>query len=189
MDGAGPHASAHPERELQALLVRLAQGDRSAFQPLFHSLWPLLRRFSTHLLGSAADGDDAAQQALLKVYSRSREYDPVRPALPWLLAIATNECRTLRKRRLRRGEVSDSAAGQVVEGRPSPEETLIVRDLEVALAEVFATLRLADVHTLASVLAADRATRPPIAAATFRKRVERALERLRLAWRAKHGAL
>lgn len=187
MDGDAIRDSAQPERELHALLARLSQGDRSAFEPLFLALWPLLRRFCTHFLASDADGDDAAQQALLKVFSRAREYDPARPALPWLLAIATNECRTLRQRRLRRGEVAVSAAGQVAEERPSPEEALIVRDLEAAFSDVFATLRPEDIHTLA--LAADRAARPPIPAATFRKRVERAMERLRLAWRAKHGVL
>ena len=131
MDGDGLRGSDQPERELHALLSRLSQGDRSAFQPLFVALWPLLRRFSTRFLSSTADGDDAAQQALLKVFSRSREYDPTRPALPWLLAIATNECRTLRKRHLRRGD----APLHLLAYRHHPEAHCAVHNLLVELAD------------------------------------------------------
>lgn len=175
--------------ELQALLSRLASGDRSAFHPLFQSLWPLLQRFARRLLSSEADGDDAAQQALMKIFARAREYDPRRQALPWVLAIAHNECRTVRKQRLRRREVGSEPAAQLTAPLPSPEYSLMTRELEVALSAVFSDLRPEDVHTLALSVAEDRSERQEIPAATFRKRVERALDRLRLAWRAKHGAL
>jgi RNA polymerase sigma-70 factor (ECF subfamily) len=190
MEGPNPvgRSRAAPS-ELQALLSRLASGDRSAFQPLFQSLWPLLQKFTRRLLASDADGDDAAQQALLKTFAHAREYDPARPALPWVLAIAHNECRTLRKQRLRRREVGSEPAAMLSAPHLSPEHELISRELETALAAVFADLRPEDVHTLALAVAEDRDERPAIPAATFRKRVERALERLRLAWRAKHGAL
>ena len=58
-----------------------------------------------------------------------------------------------------------------------------------AIADVFAELRPEDVHTLALAVAGEPGERPSVPAATFRKRVERALDRLRLAWRAKHDAL
>lgn len=180
-------SSSHPE--LQTLLTRLAGGERAAFHPVFQTLWPLLRRFTTRLLGNEADGDDAAQQALLKIFARVREFDPARPARPWVMAIAHNECRTVRKQRLRRREVGSEPAAQLVEPGPSPEQALILRDLEAALADVFAELRPEDVHTLALAVAGDPRDRPSVPAATFRKRVERALDRLRLAWRAKHDAL
>lgn len=175
--------------ELAALLARLAAGERAAFQPLFDELWPLLRRFTTRFLGNDADGDDAAQQALLKVFAHAREYDPARAALPWILAIATNECRTLRKQRIRRKEVDCVRLEPLATRQPSPEQALILRDLTATLADVFAELRPEDVQTLAYAVADDRGSRPAVPAATFRKRVERALDRLRLAWRTRHGTL
>lgn len=190
MNRARRHMQSRPAHaELETLLVRLASGERSAFQPAFATLWPLLRRFCTRLLADEADGDDAAQQALLKVFARVREYDPARAALPWILTLATNECRTLRKKRTRRREVGSEQMERLDERHPSPELALIGHDLEKALAEVFAELRPEDVHTLALAVSADHGERPPIPAATFRKRVERAMERLRLAWRAKHGTI
>jgi hypothetical protein len=40
------------EREaLHAAMVRLADGDRSAFEPVYRALWPLLLRFAGRALG------------------------------------------------------------------------------------------------------------------------------------------
>ncbi len=177
----------HPE--LDELLARLADGERAAFQPLFDALWPLLRPFCVRFLASEADGEDAAQQALLKVFARARDYDPSRPALPWILTIATNECRTLRKQRLRRKEVGSEPLDPLTAPRPSPEHAVIAADLQRALSAIVSELRPAELETLAAALADTKAPRPAVPAATFRKRVERALSRVRLAWRSKYGAL
>jgi RNA polymerase sigma factor (sigma-70 family) len=190
MEPARPQPKARVARaEIDALLRRLADGERAAFLPLFDALWPLLRRFTTRFLGNDADGDDAAQQALLQIFARAREFDPEREALPWILTIATNECRTLRKKHLRRKEVGSESLALVAARQTSPEQALILQDLKTALAEVFTELRPEDVDTLACAVTDDRAGRPAVAAATFRKRVERAFDRLRLAWRARHDAL
>jgi RNA polymerase sigma factor (sigma-70 family) len=190
MAPARPHPRVRTARpEIDDLLRRLADGERAAFQPLFDTLWPLLRRFATRFLGNEADGDDAAQQALLKVFARAREYDPDREALPWIVTIATNECRTLRKKHSRRKEVGSESLDILAARQASPEQALILHDLKTALTEVFSELRPEDVDTLACAVTDDRAERPDVPAATFRKRVERALDRLRLAWRAKHDVL
>jgi RNA polymerase sigma-70 factor (ECF subfamily) len=163
-------------------MERLADGDRAAFGPAFALLWPQLRAFAVRFLG-AADGEDAAQSALLKVFARAGEYDPQRDPLAWALGIAAWECRTLRrKRQRRRGECApppDQAAAEA-----SPEQALIERDLRAAVEEVLGTLRPIDVDTIVSIWKGQRAAQ----GATFRKRVERALARFRLAWRARHGS-
>lgn len=46
----------------------------------------------------------AALAAVLKVFSRASEYDPERDALVWALGIAAWECRTIRRKRERRGK-------------------------------------------------------------------------------------
>ena len=189
--------------ELRRLMERLADGDRAAFGPAFAMLWPQLRAFAARLLG-AADGEDAAQAALLRIFSRASEYDRSRDALAWALGIAAWECRTLRRRRERRREVSPGAVEPVwaAEGAaagapqsaaspppfaaqpsPSPEEALIERDLREAASEILGTLRPIDVETILAIASGER----PVPGATFRKRVERALARFRLAWRARHG--
>jgi DNA-directed RNA polymerase specialized sigma24 family protein len=89
--------------ELRRLMVRLADGDRAAFRPAFALLWPRLRAFAARCV-AAADAEDVAQAALLRVFSRASEYDAERDALAWALGIAAWECRTLRRRRQRRRE-------------------------------------------------------------------------------------
>ena len=167
--------------ELRALMARLQDGDRSAFRPAFRLLWPRLRAFALRYLGQA-DGEDAAQRALLRVLSRAGEYDRDRDALAWALGIALWECRTLRRQQKRRRESlvgpPDGPAAQ-----PTPEEAAIERDLRVAAGAILGTLRPVDVETLLAAAGGPR----PVEGSTFRKRLERALARFRLAWRAKHG--
>jgi RNA polymerase sigma-70 factor (ECF subfamily) len=175
------------ERErLHRAMVRLADGDRSAFDPVFTAIWPVLRRFALRVMRSPADAEDAAQTALEKVLYRAAEFDRERDALVWVLGIAANECRTLRQKSRRRKEepsgLDEFAPVLALDGDMSPEERVIARDLEAAALDVLGTLRANDVETLKLVLAENR-----VESATFRKRVERAMWRLREAWKAKHG--
>jgi RNA polymerase sigma-70 factor, ECF subfamily len=171
--------------ELRRLMGRLADGDRAVFGRVFALLWPRLRAFAVRYAGPA-DGEDAAQAAVLKVFSRASEYDPERDALVWALAIAAWECRSMRRRRERRREepalLVELALAQGPPAPDTPEDEIIDRDLRAAAAEVLGTLRPLDVETLVAAVGG-RVAR----GATFRKRLERALSRFRLAWRARHG--
>ena len=169
---------------LQRQLERLADGDRDAFHPLFVRLWPLLRGFAARCL-PPEDVEDSAQEALLRVFARAAEFDRRRDALSWVLGIAAYEIRTARqrrRRRRRREHPDDALAAQPDPGR-SPEETALAAELEHALGEALGTLRPVDAETL---LAYARGERPDLPGPTFRKRVERALGRLRSAWRLNH---
>ena len=164
-------------------MVRLASGDRSAFEPAYELLWPALRRFARRMLGDDAAADDAAQSALLKVFTRCSELDVERDALTWTLGITAYECRTLRRQGLRRREVGEGALAAQAADERGPEATVSARELEQAAAEVLGSLQPIDVDTLQAMMTGER---PAIAAATFRKRLERALGRLRAAWRSRH---
>ena len=72
--------------ELDLLLARLADGDRSVFPQVFARLWPPIRRLCSSLLRNEADAADAAQEALQKILERApADYDRSRAALPWAL--------------------------------------------------------------------------------------------------------
>lgn len=166
--------------DLNALMARLAEGDRAAFTPVFRALWPRVQRLCSRLVHSEADAEDAAQQAMEKILSRASEYDPKRAALPWALGIAGWECRTLRKRQARRRELSDEAAPEALDTRPGADDALAERDLVQATMEALGTLSASDQETLLATYF-DHAT--SASGATLRKRRERALDRLRLAFR------
>jgi RNA polymerase sigma-70 factor (ECF subfamily) len=175
-------------RALNAAMARLADGDRSAFSTVFEALWPLLHGFARSLVRDEAEAEDAAQHALLKVFEHASRFDPERDAAAWAVAIAANECRAARRRLARRRERTRSleAAEEpaVLDPVPDPESEAIARDLLAAATEALGSLKREDAETLR---AAWRGERAAIAPATFRKRVQRATERLRAAWRSRHG--
>jgi RNA polymerase sigma-70 factor (ECF subfamily) len=174
-------------RELQDLLARLADGDRAAFPPAFTLLWPVTRNFARSFLRDDAGAEDAAQQALLRVFLHAGEFDPSRPALPWVIGIVANECRTIRRKTQRRREGPLAEAETQADSAASPEEEAARRDLERTAFIALDGLRPGDVEAVLAHVGA--APRPALPAATFRKRLERALKRLRRAWSERHGTL
>jgi RNA polymerase sigma-70 factor (ECF subfamily) len=168
---------------LQEELTALARGQRAAFDPLFRRLWPLLRGLAQRCL-PAGEAEDAAQEALLRVFSRASEFDPGRDALAWVLGVAAWQVRTHKTRARRRREEAVDTMPEQESALPSPEAQALARDLGAALERALEELPPADAATL---LAYARGERPDLPGPTFRKRVERALGRLRSRWRIRHG--
>jgi RNA polymerase sigma-70 factor (ECF subfamily) len=166
------------------LVSRLADGDRSAVPTTFEVMWPVLRAYSARALTNAADAEDAAQQALVKFFDQVADFDGRRDPLAWALTIAAFECRTHRRRLERRKERDLSGAHEALASCGTPEDALIEKDLESAAREVLGTLSEPDVRTILAAMEEERDERQK--GATFRKRLQRALSRLRLAWRTKH---
>lgn len=69
-------------------LMRLAQGgDKQAYAVLLEQTGRWLTRFFSHKI--AADAvDDLVQDTLISLHNKRASYDPSRPFLPWLAAIA-----------------------------------------------------------------------------------------------------
>jgi RNA polymerase sigma factor (sigma-70 family) len=175
-------------RAIQEDMRRLADGDRRAFDPLFAALWPVVRSFCRRATGNQAEGDDAAQEALVKVFARASTFDPERDAVTWVLAIAAWECRTTRKRIARRREGGLVEASATESTEPADRD-LESRQLAEAAGEILGSLASQDIETILAAITGDPSDRPAVPPATFRKRLERALTRLRAAWRARHGTL
>jgi RNA polymerase sigma-70 factor (ECF subfamily) len=172
-------------KQLGDWLAAVADGDRAAFDPLFDALAPVVSAYCARVLGDRALADDTAQDVLVRVLTRAGEFDRERDALAWVLGIATWQCRTARRTVQRRGEVDLAAA-------PEPRATAddaVDRDLVRAAVAAIGDLSPTDAATIAAAIFDDDSLRAGVAPATFRKRLERALGRLRTAWRSRHGAL
>jgi RNA polymerase sigma-70 factor, ECF subfamily len=168
--------------DLNALMARLADGERSAFTGVFRTLWPSILRLCVSMLRNEADATDAAQAAMEKILSRAPDYDRTRPALPWALAIGAWECRTVARQRSRRREVMDDVAPVgVVSGA---EDSVIQEDLTRAAITAMGQLSDADRETLLATFWDEAAS---VQGPTLRKRRERALERLRSTFRRIYG--
>jgi RNA polymerase sigma-70 factor (ECF subfamily) len=168
------------DHDIDVMMAQLADGDRSVFSSVFTRLWPRTLRFCQSLLRNEADASDAAQEAMQKIFERAGDYDASRPAVPWALAIAAWECRTLQRKRQRRREVLDDQEHDHVGG--DEEEVFVKRDLAEAALAAMGELSELDRETLLSTFV-DEAP----AGATIRKRRERALGRLRQTLRRLYG--
>lgn len=169
------------EPTLDVLMARLAEGDRSAFAAVFECLWPRTFRLCASMLKNDADAADAAQQAMTKILERASDYDRQRPAMPWALAIASWECRTILRKRSRRREVPEDAAPETPIGS---EDEQVQRQLVNAALAAMGTLSDTDKDTLVSTFWEEAAS---TSGATLRKRRERAIARLRAAFRRLYG--
>jgi len=71
-----------------ARLAALSQrGDRAAYATFLGECQQWLRRYFLRKVG-AEYRDDLVQETLLSVHAKLASYDPARPILPWLAAIA-----------------------------------------------------------------------------------------------------
>jgi RNA polymerase sigma-70 factor (ECF subfamily) len=157
------------EADLDALMDRLSDGDRSAFEPLYEALRPRAARFARSRLGDA-NAEDAAQGTLLRVFSRASEFQRGRPVLPWFYAIAANEIRAIARKKT----IAIEDDRTVVD----PERELCERELARAVERAIADLDDDSAEAILAVL--ERGPRPDAPPATFRKRVSRAYARLRI---------
>jgi RNA polymerase sigma-70 factor (ECF subfamily) len=160
-------------------MERLADGERDAFRPVFDAIWPRARALAIKLVGPS-DADDAAQRALVKLFEQADRYRRGTDPIAWGLSITAWECRTIRRRRdrSRTGPLVRDHAGDELD----PEDRTLMAELEEIAITAIGTLTSRDRDTLALALAADPTARP-VAGATFRKRRQRATERLRAAIR------
>jgi DNA-directed RNA polymerase specialized sigma24 family protein len=95
-------------REVNAAMIRFADGDRAAFRVVFDALWPVLLAFTSRVLPVRADAEDAAQRALLKLFDRIADLDRDRDGVAWAITIASYEVLTIRRTRGRRREQEDA---------------------------------------------------------------------------------
>jgi RNA polymerase sigma-70 factor (ECF subfamily) len=170
--------------ELTRLMAAAADGDRAAIDPLFHALWPPLVGYAARFVADATLAEDCVQDALVRLFGQLERFDRERDALTWALTHVTWQCRTARRTRERRAEQTD-APDASFDGARAAEE----RDLVRAALDTLTSLPLRDREVIAAALGDDDRLRAELAPATFRKRLERALTRLRTSWRSRHGTL
>lgn len=72
---------------LGRLMAAAQHGDKAAYRLLLDELRSWLARYFRRRLPDAHI-DDAVQETLLAIHNKRHTYDPVRPFLPWLAAIA-----------------------------------------------------------------------------------------------------
>jgi RNA polymerase sigma-70 factor (ECF subfamily) len=122
---------AQDEASDEALLILYGNGDQSAARSLVLRLGPLAYRVALRMLGDAAEAEDLAQEAMLRLWKIAPDWRQGEAQVStWLYRVVTNLA-TDRLRR-RRGIALDEAP-EPEDGRPGVVDTMIAADRAAAL--------------------------------------------------------
>jgi RNA polymerase sigma-70 factor (ECF subfamily) len=170
------------------LIERARDGDVRAYGDLVERYRDIAFRTAYLVTRSAADAEDAAQEAFVKAYYALGRFRTQSPFRPWILRIVANEARN----RVRSARRREGLALRVGEDRPSggaapsPEAAALDRERDEALLAAMAQLSEPDrqiitCRYLLDLSEAETADTLGLRRGTVKSRLSRALGRLRQA--------
>ena len=112
-------------------MARVARGDERAFQVLSRRHLPAMLGLARRILGNAAEAEDVAQEAFMRVWTHAPRWRPLAQFRTWLTRIVVNLCLD-RKRRA--AWVGLEAAGDIVDPTPGVGEKAEIAERELMLA-------------------------------------------------------
>ena len=168
------------------LVARARRGDLDAYEEIVRLHGSIAFRTAWVITGSAADAEEAAQDAFVKAHAALGRFREGAPLRPWLLTIVANEARNRVKSAGRRERLVLRAAEERRLGGavPSPEAALLGSEQRQELLAAIAELPEADRQAIACRYFLDLSERETAAAlgcarGTVKSRLSRALARLR----------
>lgn len=93
-------------------MARAQAGDRAAYNQLLKAMVPAIRALVCRKIGDEVLVEDVIQDTLLAIHRVRHTYDPQRPILPWVAAIASARTIDALRQHERRQEVQDDEALQ-----------------------------------------------------------------------------
>jgi RNA polymerase sigma-70 factor, ECF subfamily len=121
----------------EALMARVAGGDERAFQLLSRRHLPAMLGLARRILGNAAEAEDVAQEAFMRVWTHAPRWQPLAQLRTWLTRVVINLCLD-RKRRAPWVELE--TAGEIVDPAPGAGEKAEDDERERMLAAAIETL-------------------------------------------------
>jgi RNA polymerase sigma-70 factor (ECF subfamily) len=123
-----------------ALVNRARSGDVLALDALVERHAPRVQRLANQLVGDFEDARDAAQESLVKLCTRLRQFRGDSQFATWLHRLVVNTCRDVQARKLARPaepfELEDEPAGEASD----PSHATMLHDLRRELAEALSRL-------------------------------------------------
>jgi RNA polymerase sigma-70 factor (ECF subfamily) len=112
------------------------------FRQLWENWWPRLRVYLGGFTGlTAEDAEELTSDALLRAMDRADSYDPARAFMPWLYTLARNLAIGRQRLLKRRPEfATDPARLDCNQGKSGPEESLILEETRIMVAQAVAAL-------------------------------------------------
>jgi RNA polymerase sigma factor (sigma-70 family) len=168
------------------LVARAKRGEVEAYEEIVRRHGSIAFRTAWVITGTAADAEEAAQDAFVKAHRALGRFREGAPLRPWLLAIVANEARNRvksagRRERLTLRVAEERRLGGAV---PSPEAALLGSEQREQLLGAIAELSEADRQAIACRYFLELSEQEAAAAlgcarGTVKSRLSRALGRLR----------
>lgn len=92
------------------LMARAQAGDRAAYNQLLKAMVPAIRVFVRKKIADEVLVEDVIQETLIAIHRVRHTYDPARPILPWVAAIASARAIDALRQNGRRQEIQDDDA-------------------------------------------------------------------------------
>ncbi len=170
----------------EELMLLAGVSDSRAFEVLVRRHLPRLSRYCAKYVGQAAEGEELAQEVLVRLWDARHEYRPRAPFAVFLFTIARNLCRNRARdagRRLR-WESPESDMPESIPGGASHVDVLLEREAQRHVRQ--AVLELPEKFREVLLLRFDQGLEYPEIArivgrpeATVRSRVFHALKKVR----------
>lgn len=176
-----------------SLIARAAGGDTRAFEALMQPYEGRVYALCVRMLGNVHDGEDCAQEAMLRIWQKIGSYRGEASFSTWVYRVTASVCTDAIRRRSRRSQPSLEALGEEgfdpPDDAPTPEERAQASDLRAQMQRAIdavpegmrSVFLLRDVHGL-SVAEAAKALR--LSEGTVKSRLARAREKIAAAMRA-----
>jgi RNA polymerase sigma-70 factor (ECF subfamily) len=168
------------------LVARAKRGELDAYEEIVRRHQQIAFRTAWVITGSAADAEEAAQDAFVKAHAALPRFRDGAPLRPWLLTIVANEARNRARAAGRRERLALRVAEERRPGGavPSPEAALLDSERRAELLAALARLSQADREAIAcryflDLSEEETAATLGCARGTVKSRLARALGRLR----------
>src|SRR5215216_131645 len=142
-DKAALPVSAREPTTDEALIRRIAQGDKCAMQVLFARHNVRVYRFIVRLLGDSAPAEDLVSEVFLDIWRKAHQFEGRSQVSTWLLGIARYKALTnLRRRTI--DQLDEKAAHAIQDPADSPHSVLEKKDQGALLRK--ALMQLSPAH-------------------------------------------
>ena len=123
-----------------ALVARARAGDGPALDVLVERYAPRVNRITAQVLGDFEDARDAAQESLVKLCTRLRQFRGDAQFATWLHRRVVNTCRDLQARKLARPAEPIGLAEEPASAELDPATATVLADLREDVANALARL-------------------------------------------------
>jgi len=168
------------------LVARAKRGQLDAYEEIVRRHQTIAFRTAWVITGSAAEAEEAAQDAFMKAHAALPRFRKDAPVRPWLLTIVANEARNRARAAGRRERLALRVAEERRPGGavPSPEAALLDSEQREGLLVAVSRLSETDRRAIAcryflELTEAETAAALGCARGTVKSRLSRALGRLR----------